>query len=200
MGSGGHPGRGHIPPPGDGRNLPSSKTVEYPMPPFGTCVRSASGPVRIPKPIKHPMKALFKTTLCLAAGLLLTATATAEDKKVDPNGKWTWTTEGRQGGMRTNSLSLKLDGDKLTGTIAGMQRGGGGAGGGAPQETPIEEAKLKGDEISFQVTREFNGNQMVSKYTAKIAGDTLKGKWSIERNGEVMEREFEAKRVAAKKE
>lgn len=146
------------------------------------------------------MKALFKTTLCLAAGLLIAATASAQDKKVDPNGKWTWTTEGREGGMRTNSITLKLDGDKLTGTIAGMRRGGGGGGGGAPQETPLEEAKLKGDEISFQVTREWNGNKMVSKYTAKIAGDTLKGKWSIDRNGEVMEREFEAKRAAAKKE
>jgi hypothetical protein len=145
------------------------------------------------------MKSLFKTTLCLAASLLLAATASAQDKKVDPTGKWTWTTEGRQGGTRTNSITLKLEGDKLTGTIAGMRRGGGGAGGGAPQETPIEEAKIKGDEISFQVTREFNGNKMVSKYTAKIAGDTLKGKWSIDRNGEVMEREFEAKREAAKK-
>jgi hypothetical protein len=145
------------------------------------------------------MKSLFKTTLCLAASLLLAATASAQDKKVDPTGKWTWTTEGREGGMRTNSITLKLEGDKLTGTIAGMRRGGGGAGGGAPQETPIEEAKIKGDEISFQVTREFNGNKMVSKYTAKIAGDTLKGKWSIDRNGEVMEREFEAKREAAKK-
>lgn len=145
------------------------------------------------------MKSLFKTTLCLAAGLLIAATASAQEKKVDPTGKWTWTTEGRQGGMRTNSITLKLEGDKLTGTITGMRRGGGGAGGGAPEETPIEEAKIKGDEISFQVTREWNGNKMVSKYTAKLAGDTLKGKWSIDRNGETMEREFEAKREPAKK-
>jgi len=145
------------------------------------------------------MKALIRTALCVAAGLLVTINVNAQEKKVDPNGKWTWTTEGRQGGMRTNSITLKLEGDKLTGTIAGMRRGGGGAGGGAPQETPIEEAKLKGDEISFQVTMEWNDNKRVSKYTAKIAGDTLKGKWSIDRNGETMEREFEAKRAAAKK-
>lgn len=151
------------------------------------------------------MKALFKTTLCLVAGLLIAANASAQDKKIDPNGKWTWTTEGRQGGMRTNSITLKLEGDKLTGTIAGVRRGGGGGGAGggagaaAVQETPIEEAKIKGDEITFQVTREFNGNKMVSKYTAKIAGDTLKGKWTVDRNGEAMEREFEAKREPAKK-
>ena len=149
------------------------------------------------------MKAFLKTSLCLAVGLLLAGSASAQDKKVDPNGKWTWTSEGRDGAMRTNSITLKLEGDKLTGAVTGMRGGrgggGGGAGGGAPQETPIEEAKIKGDEITFQVTREGQNGKMVSKYTAKIAGDTLKGKWTLDRNGDVMEREFEAKREAAKK-
>lgn len=149
------------------------------------------------------MKAFLKTSLCLAVGLLLAGSATAQDKKVDPNGKWTWTSEGRDGALRTNSITLKLEGDKLTGAVTGMRGGrgggGGGAGGGAPQETPIEEAKIKGDEITFQVTREGQNGKMVSKYIAKIAGDTLKGKWTLDRNGDVMEREFEAKREAAKK-
>ncbi len=149
------------------------------------------------------MKAFLKTSLCLAVGLLLAGSASAQDKKVDPNGKWTWTSEGRDGAMRTNSITLKLEGDKLTGAVTGMRGGrgggGGGAGGGAPQETPIEEAKIKGDEITFQVTREGQNGKMVSKYIAKIAGDTLKGKWTLDRNGDVMEREFEAKREAAKK-
>jgi hypothetical protein len=64
---------------------------------------------------------------------------------------------------------------------------------------PIEEAKIAGDTVSFQVTREFNGNKMVTKYTGKISGDTMKGKSSFDRNGEVTEREFEAKREVAKK-
>ncbi len=149
------------------------------------------------------MKAFLKTSLCLAVGLLLAGSASAQDKKVDPNGKWTWTSEGRDGALRTNSITLKLEGDKLTGAVTGMRGGrgggGGGAGGGAPQETPIEEAKIKGDEITFQVTREGQNGKMVSKYIAKIAGDTLKGKWTLDRNGDVMEREFEAKREAAKK-
>ncbi len=149
------------------------------------------------------MKALLKTTLCLAAGLLIAASATAEDKKIDPNGKWTWTAEGRDGALRTNSITLKLEGDKLTGAVTGMRGGGGGGGGGqgggAPRETPIEEAAIKGDEVSFQVTREGQNGKMVSKYTAKIAGDMMKGKWSLDRNGEVMEREFEARREVAKK-
>ncbi len=145
------------------------------------------------------MKALFKTTLCLAAGLLIAASASAQDKKVDPNGKWTWTSEGRDGNLRTNSITLKLEGDKLSGTVTGFRGGrGGGGGGGAPQETPIEEAMIKGDEVSFQVSRETPNGKMVSKYTAKIAGDTLKGKMSFERNGETTERDFEAKREVKK--
>lgn len=148
------------------------------------------------------MKALFKTTLCLAAGLLIAASATAQDKKVDPNGKWTWTSEGRDGALRTNSITLKLEGDKLTGTVTGFRGGrggGGGGGGGAPAENAIEEAKLTGDQVSFQVTREGQNGKIVSKYTAKIAGDTLTGKSSTEINGEAREREFEAKREVAKK-
>lgn len=147
------------------------------------------------------MKALFKTTLCVVAGLLLAVGASAQDKKVDPNGKWTWTSEGRDGNLRTNSITLKLEGDKLTGTVTGFRggRGGGGGGGGAAPENAIEEGKVTGDEVSFQVTREGQNGKIVSKYTAKIAGDTMKGKWEVDRNGETMTREFEAKREAAKK-
>lgn len=153
------------------------------------------------------MKILFKTTLCLAVGLLIAANATAQDKKADPNGKWTWTSEGRDGALRTNSITLKLEGDKLTGAVTGMRGGrgggggggGGGQGGGAPQETPIEQATIKGDEVSFQVTRETPNGKFVTKYTAKITGDTMKGKSAADINGEVREREFEAKREAAKK-
>jgi hypothetical protein len=143
------------------------------------------------------MKTLLKSALCLAVTLLVVPTASAQDKKVDPNGKWTWTTEGRNGQTRTNSVTLKLDGEKLTGTVTGFR--GRGGGGGAPQDTAIEDAKIAGNEVSFKVTREFNGNSFVSKYSAKIAGDTMKGKMIFDRGGETMEREFEAKREAAKK-
>ena len=135
------------------------------------------------------MKTLLKSVLCVAVGLVLTANVHAQDKKIDPAGKWSYTTPGRDGATRTNSFTLKMVEGKLTGTVSGRQ-----------QETPIEDAMIKGDEISFQVTREFNGNKMVSKYTAKIAGDTMKGKWSTDRGGQAREREFEAKREKAKKE
>lgn len=134
------------------------------------------------------MKTFLKSILCAAVGLFLATGAHAEDKKVDPTGKWTYTSPGRDGATRTNSITLKLSDGKLTGAIAGRQ-----------QDTPIEDATLKGDEVSFKVTREFNGNKMVSTYTAKISGDTMKGKAAFNRGGEVMEREFEAKREKAAK-
>ena len=139
------------------------------------------------------MNTLLKSALCLVAGLLLAVNANAADK-IDPNGKWTWTSEGRNGGTRTNVVTLKLDGEKLSGTVLG-----GGRQGQAPTEIPIEEAKLTADEVSFQVTREFNGNKFVAKYSGKIAGDTMKGKVTTERDGQPNVREFEAKRETAKK-
>lgn len=157
------------------------------------------------------MKTLVKSALCLAVGLLMAASANAQDKKVDPTGKWTWSFEGRNGNTFTSTLMLKMEGDKLTGTVMGRggrgRRGGNGGGNGGGNAagqrqragTPIEDAKLKGDEISFTVTREFNGNKFVSKYTAKITGDTMKGKISSERNGQTRERDFEAKRETEKK-
>ncbi len=135
------------------------------------------------------MKTFLKSVLCVAVGLLVTANVHAQDKKIDPTGKWSYTSPGRDGATRTNSFTLKLVDGKLTGAVSGRQ-----------QETPIEDAVIKGDEVSFKVTREFNGNKMVSKYTAKISGDTMKGKTSSDRGGETREREFEAQREKAKKE
>jgi hypothetical protein len=81
-------------------------------------------------------------------------------------------------------LKLKVEDDKLTGTYAGG-RGG---------ETKITNGKITGDEISFDITREFNGNSFTSKYKGKIAGDTITGKVSRERNGETRESDWTAKR------
>lgn len=132
---------------------------------------------------------MFKSLTHLATCLLFTLVlaANAQDKKVDPTGTWKWSFTGQNGQTRETTLNLKLDGDKLTGTISG--RGG---------ETAIEEAKIKGEEISFQVTREFQGNKVTMKYNGKISGDTIKGKTETQRDGEPRTRDWEAKREPAK--
>jgi len=108
----------------------------------------------------------------------------ADDKKADPTGTWTWSTPGRDGGpARESTLKLKMEAGKLAGTLAGM-RG----------ETKIDDAKVEGSEISFSVTREFNGNSMTSKYKGKLEGDTITGKISTERDGQARERDWVAKK------
>ncbi len=142
--------------------------------------------------MQRVLSSLIRFGFC--AILALGAAAQAQDSKVNPTGTWSWSTPGRSGGpARTNTMVLKLVGDKLTGTISSPGRDG------AVTKTEIAEAKLKGEEISFTVTREFNGNKMVWKYTGKVAAETIKGKIAFERNGEPQTREWEAKRQAEKK-
>src|SRR4051812_44391939 len=95
--------------------------------------------------------------------LAFTSALQAQDKKADPTGTWTWSVPGRDGGpARVSTLKLKAEGDKLTGTVTSPGRQGS-----EPRQTAIENGKIKDDEISFTVTREFNGNKMVSKYNGK---------------------------------
>jgi hypothetical protein len=127
---------------------------------------------------------------------LFASQAQAQDKKADPAGTWTWSTPGRDGGEpRKSTLKLKVEGEKLTGTLTTPGRGQDAQ----PVDTEITEGKVKGDEISFSVVREFNGNKRTSKYTGKVTADTIKGKIESERQGETQTREWEAKREAAKK-
>jgi hypothetical protein len=130
------------------------------------------------------MRQLAAVALCVAfAGL-----AAADDKKAgDPTGTWKWTVEFG-GQSRDVTLKLKLDGDKLTGTMPGRDG----------QETKIEDGTYKDGEVSFKVTRERNGQKVTTRYTAKVAGDTMKGKAESDRGGQTQTREFEAKRVAEK--
>ncbi len=135
--------------------------------------------------MKTKLRSFLHVTVC--ALVALTLSAQADDKKPDPTGTWTWTQQGQNNQSRTVTAKLKLEGEKLTGTVSGRQ-----------SDTAIENGKIDKDEISFTVTREFNNMKLVSKYTAKISGDTLKGKISSERNGQTQSRDWDAKREAAK--
>ena len=112
----------------------------------------------------------------------LVAGVQADDKKADPTGTWKWTIEF-QGNKREQTMKLKLDGGKLTGTI---QR--------KDQEVPIEDATFKNGEISFKVTRERDGQKFVTKYSGKLTGDTIKGKIEMNIMGEDRSMDWEAKR------
>jgi hypothetical protein len=112
----------------------------------------------------------------------LTGVARGDDK-ASPTGTWKWSiTFNNQ--TRDVTLKLKLDGDKLTGTMSGRNN----------TETAIEDATFKDGTVAFSVTRERNGQKFTNKYNGKLDGDTIKGKSESERNGQVQSRDWEAKR------
>jgi hypothetical protein len=137
------------------------------------------------------MQNMSKNILRIVASLSLAVAlnANAEDKKIDLTGTWKSSFTNQDGQVRESSFKLKAEGDKLTGTVSGRNN-----------DSAIEEGKIKGDEVSFQVTREFNGNKMVIKYTGKVSGDTITGKSESERDGQARTRDWIAKREAAAKE
>jgi hypothetical protein len=117
---------------------------------------------------------MTKKLLFLAMTLLaLAAIALAQDAVT---GKWVYEQAGRQGGpARQTTLDLKADGAKLTGTATqpGFGRGGDAP---APVATPITNGKVDGTKVSFDVSRDFGGESMITKYEGTVAGSELKMK------------------------
>ena len=97
-------------------------------------------------------KLLFVMTILLVASFALMA--------ADVSGKWTFEQPGRGGNPgRPVTITLKADGSTLTGTMPAGGRGGGG------DPIAISDGKIDGNNISFTVKREMNGNTMAVSYT-----------------------------------
>ncbi|HEY3738961.1 MAG TPA: hypothetical protein VGL53_03910 [Bryobacteraceae bacterium] len=114
---------------------------------------------------------------------LLTALLAVGAFAADVTGKWSAEVPGRGGQTRTQNMEFKVDGGALTGALEGP-RG----------NTAISDGKVDGDNISFKVVREFNGNTMTQVYSGTISGDEIKFKVTTE-GREGAGREFTAKRA-----
>ncbi|MBZ5601451.1 MAG: hypothetical protein LAO79_04015 [Acidobacteriia bacterium] len=77
----------------------------------------------------------------------------------DVSGKW-----ASEGGKQTQTFTFKQSGSSLTGTVEGG-RGG---------SVEIKNGKVDGDNVSFDIEREFQGNSMTIKYSGTVSGDTMK--------------------------
>lgn len=130
---------------------------------------------------------ILKTTLLAATlGLSLAAvpgvfaqdsnSATTQPAAGGVSGTYTWEQPGGGGNTMTTTLTLKQEGDKLTGTISG--RGG---------DTSIEDGTVEGNNIKFTVTREWQGNKMTMQYSGTVSGSDLK-------LTQTTSREFQAKK------
>lgn len=124
----------------------------------------------------------FATAALVLAFVGIAGIVRAEDKP-NPTGTWKWSTTFNNNTVE-RTLKLKLDGDKLTGTMLGRDN----------QETAIDDAKFKDGEVSFKVTRERNGQKFTTSYNGKLSGDTIKGKSESERDGKKQSRDWDAKR------
>ena len=98
-------------------------------------------------------------------------------------GTWKWTLSEQTG---ETILKLKQEGEKLTGSYTNQF--------GAAE---IREGTLKDGKVSFNVKRDFNGQEFVIKYSGKLAGDKISGQAAFDIEGETHELKWEAKREAA---
>jgi hypothetical protein len=104
----------------------------------------------------------------LVAAAFVATPSRADDKKVVYTGTYAWTMTRNDMEIK-NTLKLKQDGDKVTGALKTKR-------GDMENEAEIKDAAIKDGVLSFSVTREFNGNSFTIKYSATLAGDTLKMK------------------------
>ncbi len=101
----------------------------------------------------------------------------------DVAGTWKAQQPGRDGATTEVTFNFKVDGNKLTGAMAGG-RGG---------EAAISDGKVMGDNIQFSIKREYNGNSMVMNYKGKVSADEIK--FTVQREGADQTREMTAKRA-----
>jgi len=126
----------------------------------------------------------FKKVFSPAAALLLAATVAATALAADVAGTWTWTTKTKKGKETQSTLTLSVQGEKLTGDLL---RG--------KKSVEISNGAIKGDEISFEVKVDRNGQESIQKFEGKVEGDTITGTVSGGRpGGGGKSRDWEAKR------
>jgi hypothetical protein len=112
----------------------------------------------------------------------------AEKPKGNPAGTWKWSFTNQQGQRFDSTLKLKLDGEKLSGTYVGRDG----------KEAPIEEPKFKDGEVSFQVTRERDGQKFSIRYRGKVEGDSIKGQVQLGEGGDARKFDWVATRAVEK--
>ena len=96
------------------------------------------------------------TTALVVAGTLALHAA-------DISGKWTAQVPGRDGQTRETTITLKQDGEKLTGTTSGMNG-----------DMPISDGTVKGEDVAFTVVANFNGNEVKMLYKGKVTAEGIK--------------------------
>lgn len=95
--------------------------------------------------------------------LMLLAFVLAPVLAADVTGTWKGTSEGPNGTME-RTFVFKQDGAKLTGEAISPMFG----------KSAIENGKVEGEKLSFQLKVKFQDNEMTISYAGEVKGDELK--------------------------
>ena len=125
------------------------------------------------------MKKTLFAGLLFSLTLIFSASASAQKSVA---GEWD-ATFNTPGGPQMLKLVLKVDGEKLSGT-AKRSRG-----------DVALTGTIKGDDITFSYTVEYNGNAITVTFTGKVKGDTMGGAVSF---NDTAGDDWSAKRVPEK--
>ena len=124
----------------------------------------------------------MRNFLFLVAALLCLSAITAQ--AADASGTWLAQIPGRDGNLMDTTFQFKVSGDQLTGTMENQYG-----------ERSISDGKVSGDDVSFTVRIDINGNEMTLLFAGKVSGDQIQ--FTRERKGEDLvpaKVEFVAKR------
>lgn len=125
-------------------------------------------------------KILLSAIVVFGLALVFSAGASAQTSVA---GEWDGSLN-TPGGARPVKLIFKVDGEKLTGTA---KRSSG--------DVPLA-GTIKGSDIAFSYTVNYNGNDLTLTFTGKVSGDGISGTVSF---GGQAEDSWSAKRTPAEK-
>ena len=124
-------------------------------------------------------KVIFASFTIIGLALIFAGGASAQKSVA---GEWD-ATFNTPGGPQPLKLIFKVEGEKLTGT-AKRSRG----------DVPLS-GTVKGDDITFAYSVDYNGNSVTLTFTGKVKGDVINGTVSF---NESASDEWSAKRAPAK--
>ncbi len=119
----------------------------------------------------------------MTAGLFLTGAGQIFAQSKSVAGEWDAAME-TPGGVRNFKIVFKVDGEKLTGTV---KRSDG--------DLPLQ-GTVKGADLSFAYTIQYNGHDLEMDMTGKVTGDAISGSVSFGGQGDAT---WSAKRTPAAK-
>jgi hypothetical protein len=114
---------------------------------------------------------------------MIAGAARAEDK-VDPVGQWKLNISTPDGQSMEVQVTLKKDGDKLTGLLVGSDE----------VETELKDVSFEDGELAFKLSRDFGGTPLESSFKGKLTADAFDGNVDYDVGGQTGTAKVDGKR------